>query len=36
MRWLIKKSNVSDIELDERGSTVWQLCDGTKTVYDIA
>jgi len=36
MRWLIKKSKVSDIELDDRGSMVWQLCDGTKTVYDIA
>jgi len=36
MRWLIKKSRVSDIELDDRGSMVWQLCDGTKTVYDIA
>lgn len=35
MRWLIKKSNVNDIQLDEKGSTVWQLCDGTKTVYDI-
>ena len=36
MRWLIKKSKVSDLELDEMGSMVWQLCDGTKTVYDIA
>lgn len=36
MRWLIKKPKVSDIELDEMGSMVWQLCDGTKTVYDIA
>lgn len=36
MRWLIKKSKVSDIELDEMGSMVWQLCDGNKTVYDIA
>jgi ArsR family metal-binding transcriptional regulator len=36
LRWLIKKSSVSDIELDERGSLVWQHCDGTKTVYDIA
>lgn len=36
MRWLIKKSKFSDLELDEMGSMVWQLCDGTKTVYDIA
>lgn len=35
-RWLVKKSKVSDIELDDRGSMVWQLCDGTKTIYDIA
>ncbi len=36
MRWLIKKPTVSDLELDEMGSLVWQQCDGTKTVYDIA
>jgi hypothetical protein len=36
VRWLVKKSNVSDIVLDEMGSMVWQLCDGTKTIYDIA
>jgi len=36
MRWIIKKPNINDIELDDRGSMVWQLCDGTKTVYDIA
>jgi hypothetical protein len=36
MRWLIKKSSVNDLELDERGSMVCQLCDGTKTIYDIA
>ncbi|MGH4119367.1 PqqD family protein [Clostridium sp.] len=36
MRWLIKKSNINDIELDPRSSMVWQLCDGNNTVYDIA
>ncbi|MFT5872836.1 MAG: hypothetical protein ACI8WT_001773 [Clostridium sp.] len=36
MRWLIKKPNVNDIELDERGSMVWQSCDGSNTVYEIA
>ena len=35
-RRLIKKSKFSDIELDEMGSMVWKLCDGNKTVYDIA
>jgi len=36
IRRFIKKSKFSDIELDEMGSMVWQLCDGNKTVYDIA
>ena len=36
MRSLKKKSKFSDIELDEMGSMVWQLCDGNKNVYDIA
>jgi len=36
MRWLMKKSKVSDLKLDEIGSMVWQFCDGTKTVYQIA
>lgn len=35
VRWLVKKPNVSDIELDDVGSTVWQLIDGERTVYDI-
>ncbi len=36
IRGIIKKSTVTDMELDEMGSMVWQLSDGTKTVYDIA
>jgi len=36
IRWLFKKPYKSDIELDERGTTVWQLMDGKRTVYDIS
>lgn len=35
MRWLVKKPNVSDIELDDMGSKVWQCIDGKRTVYEI-
>jgi hypothetical protein len=35
MRWLVKKPYVSDIELDNLGSSVWLLIDGEKSVYDI-
>lgn len=35
MRWLVKKPCVSDMALDEIGSTVWQLIDGNNTIYDI-
>lgn len=36
MRWLVKKPRVSDITLDEIGSTTWNLIDGANTVYDIS
>lgn len=35
VRWLVKKPYVSDVELDEMGSRVWQSIDGKKSVYDI-
>ena len=35
LRWLVKKSKVSDVEFDELGSTVWLLIDGKNTVQDI-
>lgn len=35
-RWLVKKSNISDIELDERCSHAWLLIDGEKNIYEIA
>lgn len=35
VRWLVRKPYVSDMGLDELGSTVWQLIDGKATVYDI-
>jgi hypothetical protein len=35
LRWLVKKPNVSDIELDELGSYVWKSIDGRKNIYEI-
>lgn len=35
-RWLTKKSNVSDIELDENCSSAWLLIDGERNIYEIA
>lgn len=35
-RWLVKKSNISDIEFDARCSTAWLLIDGKRNVYEIA
>lgn len=34
-RWLVKKPNTSDIELDSLGSRVWLSIDGERTVYGI-
>lgn len=36
LRWLVKKPYVSDVELDELGSTTWKLIDGENTVHIIA
>lgn len=36
VRWLVKKSNVSDIELDKQCSSAWLLIDGEKNIYEIA
>lgn len=33
--WLTKRPNVTDMELDELGSTVWRLIDGKRNVYEI-
>lgn len=33
--WLVKKPNKSDIKLDELGSTVWKLIDGSRNVFEI-
>lgn len=35
-RWLVKKSNISDMVLDEKSSSVWLLIDGERSIYDIA
>lgn len=36
IRWLVKKSRVSDVTLDEIGSATWNLIDGVSSVYDIS
>lgn len=33
--WLVKKPNVSDLKLDELGSTVWKAIDGKRNIYEI-
>jgi hypothetical protein len=35
IRWLVKKPNISDMQLDEIGSEVWKCIDGQKSVYEI-
>lgn len=35
VRWLVKKPDTSDIELDKLGSRVWMLIDGVNSIYDI-
>jgi ribosomal protein S8 len=35
LRWLVKKPYVSDIELDDLGSRVWQLVDGKSSILEI-
>lgn len=35
IRWMVKKPNTSDMELDELGSFVWLNINGENTVYDI-
>ncbi|MCS7192587.1 MAG: PqqD family protein [Armatimonadetes bacterium] len=36
MAWLLSRPIYRQIELDEIGSFVWQLCDGSHTIADIA
>lgn len=35
IRWLVKKPYVSDVELDDLGSSAWKFIDGKKSVYEI-
>lgn len=35
MNWLTKKPKVTDIELDEMGTRVWNLINGERSVYRI-
>lgn len=34
--WLVKKSPVSTLDLDELGSKAWLLIDGEKSIYEIS
>jgi len=34
--WLVKKSPVTIIDLDEMGSRAWLLMDGEKSIYEIS
>ena len=36
IRWLVKKPTISDVELDEIGTFVWQAIDGKRNIYDIS
>jgi hypothetical protein len=36
LRWLVKKPFVSDLELDDLGSSTWRLIDGERSVHEIA
>lgn len=36
LRWLTSRPIYRQIELDEIGSFVWRLCDGSHTIADIA
>ncbi len=36
LSWLVSRPLYRQVELDEIGGLVWQLCDGTQTVSDIA
>ena len=35
-RWLVNKSNISDIEFDKNCSAAWLLIDGKRNIYEIA
>jgi hypothetical protein len=35
-RWLVKKPDRSDLELDDLGSCVWLAMDGRRSVHDLA
>lgn len=36
LQWLVSRPIYRQIELDEIGSFVWQLCDGSHTIAEIA
>ncbi|WP_461615797.1 PqqD family protein [Clostridium sp. Marseille-QA1073] len=36
LAWMVRKTPMTNLELDDRCSTVWKHMDGNRTVYDIA
>lgn len=36
LAWMVKKTPMTNLELDDRCSTVWKNMNGERTVYDIA
>ncbi len=36
LAWMVKKTPETNLELDDRCSTVWKYIDGERTVYEIA
>lgn len=36
LAWMVRRTPMTNLELDDRCSTVWKYMDGNRTVYDIA
>ena len=36
LAWMVRRTPMTNLELDDRCSTVWRHMDGNRTVYDIA
>ncbi|ARC86637.1 coenzyme PQQ synthesis D family protein [Clostridium argentinense CDC 2741] len=36
LAWMVRRTPMTNLELDDRCSTVWKHMDGNRTVYDIA
>ncbi|WP_326909067.1 PqqD family peptide modification chaperone [Sedimentibacter sp. MB31-C6] len=36
LAWMVNRKSITNLNLDERCSTVWKYIDGERTIYDIA